>query len=101
LLHNQQKFVLLHLQNSAKAMEILYKSLIINRMGGGNPLTQAFAYPLSKTGLFGFVLDFFCLRRFASLRAKRGNPEQHHFWIASSFLLAMTRSACKSKALNR
>ena len=48
----------------------------------------------------GSVLDFFVFSRFASLRAKRSNPESQFFWIASSYLLAMTRSACGSKALN-
>jgi len=47
--------------SNRKPMELLYKTLIIKQLGGGKSPLHTFAYPLSKAGPMGSVLDFFCI----------------------------------------
>jgi len=83
------------------------KLLIFNKMqqDGVKLQSQLFCMTI-QGGAISSVLDFFVFCRFASLRAKRSNPDMKympginltlvlkpHPWIASSYLLAKTRSA--------
>ena len=57
--------------SNRKSVNNLCKILIIKQLGGAKSPLQTFAYPLSKAGPMGSVLDFFVPECEMKLRIKR------------------------------